>query len=45
MGIDQLMLDSVDLHVHCGPDALEERRVDALQLAQQACERYETFSN
>jgi hypothetical protein len=38
MKIDQLVLDSTDLHVHCGPDAYTERRVDALQLALQACE-------
>lgn len=37
MNIDQLMLDSIDLHVHCGPDAFDKRRVDALELAQQAC--------
>jgi hypothetical protein len=37
MIIDKLILDSIDLHVHCGPDGLEERRVDALQLAEQAC--------
>jgi hypothetical protein len=38
LNIDKLMSDSIDLHVHCGPDAFAERRVDALQLAQQACE-------
>jgi hypothetical protein len=34
----KLMLDSIDLHVHCGPDTFVERSVDALQLAQQASE-------
>ena len=38
MNIDQLMAGSIDLHVHCAPDGFEERRVDALQLAQQAIE-------
>lgn len=38
MDIDQLMIDSTDLHVHSGPDAVSERRVDALELARQASE-------
>jgi hypothetical protein len=36
--VDQLMVDAIDLHVHCSPDAFTERRLDALQLAQQASE-------
>lgn len=38
MNTAKLMADAIDLHVHCAPDAFSERRVDALQLAQQASE-------
>lgn len=38
MTISELQKGSIDLHVHCAPDAYVERRVDALQLAQQAVE-------
>jgi hypothetical protein len=36
MDINKMLLDSIDLHVHCSPDGIEDRRVNALQLAQQA---------
>ena len=38
MTTEQLMIDAIDLHVHCGPDPFGEWRVDALQVAQQAKE-------
>jgi hypothetical protein len=38
LNIGKLIIDSTDLHVHCGPDTFVERSVDALQLAQQASE-------
>jgi hypothetical protein len=34
--IEKLLHGSIDMHVHHGPDPLIERRLDALQLAQQA---------
>jgi hypothetical protein len=36
--IDKLLDGSIDMHVHCGPDPLIERRLDALQIARQAQE-------
>ncbi len=36
--IDQLLQGSIDMHVHAGPDSLIERRLDALQVAEQARE-------
>jgi hypothetical protein len=36
VNIEKLLAGSIDLHVHCAPDPFVERRVDALQLAQQA---------
>ena len=36
--IDQLLHGSIDMHVHAGPDSLIERRLDALQVAEQARE-------
>jgi hypothetical protein len=36
--IDNLLDGSIDMHVHCGPDPLFERRLDALQVARQAQE-------
>ena len=38
MTIEQLMVDAIDMHVHCAPDPSGEWRIDALQLAQQARE-------
>jgi hypothetical protein len=38
MTIEQLMVDSIDMHVHCAPDPFGQWRIDALQLAQQARE-------
>ena len=36
--IDNLLQGSIDMHIHHGPDARVERRVDALQAALQAQE-------
>jgi hypothetical protein len=34
--IDVLMMGSIDMHIHFGPDSLQERRQDALRLAYSA---------